>query len=293
MHRGKSEINDSLKVSRTLITEAGQIISTTGVSFWLAMMLSVSILLREGLEAFLIIMVILGIIQASGIRSATRYIHVGWIVAVLCGVVLWIIGAQIIQGYSAQVELMEGIITIIAVAMLLYIGFWLHSKSEVGKWKAYVTDKVKGLSGSNSMMGLFALSFFVVFREVFESVLFLSAINIESSGRQEHAIILGVVVAFILVIALAWIALRFSARLPIPRLFKISSIIMGALAVVLAGKGIHSFQETGNIGIHGFAALPRIELLGIFPTAETLAAQAIILCVVVYIFRFSNQKKMT
>lgn len=185
---------------------------------------------------------------------------------------------------------MEGIIAFVAVAMLLYIGFWLHSKSEVSKWKAYVTDKVKNVSGSNSLIGLFALSFFVVFREVFESVLFLSAINIESGGKQERAIILGVIIAFVIVISMAWLLLRFSAKLPIPKLFKISSIVMGALAVILAGKGVHSFQETGYAGIHGIPLLPRFELIGIFPTVETLLAQFIVLGIVIYVMRYVNRR---
>jgi high-affinity iron transporter len=257
--------------------------------------MAISILLREGLEAFLVIMVIMGIIKASGLSSPMKYIHAGWIVAVLAGVIMWVIGGQLIQSHMAQVELMEGVIALVAVFMLLYIGFWLHGKSEVSKWKAYVTDKVKNITGTQSLIGLFALSFFVVFREVFESVLFLSAINIESGGKQEHAIILGVIIAFIIVIGMAWVLLKFSARLPIPKLFKISSIVMGALAVILAGKGIHSFQETGHLPIHGLTFLPRaelFELFGIFPTVETLIAQLLILGIVIYIMKYVNRTKI-
>lgn len=293
-HQSLPQLNDSLKESKRLIIEAGKSISTTAMSPLLAILMSISILLREGLEAFLVIMVILGIVKASGLQSPKKYIHAGWIVAILSGAIMWVIGGQIIQTHMAQVELMEGIIAFVAVAMLLYIGFWLHGKSEVNKWKAYVTDKVKNISGSNSLIGLFALSFFVVFREVFESVLFLSAINIESGGKQEKAIILGVVIALAIVISMAWVLLKFSAKLPIPKLFKISSIVMGALAVILAGKGVHSFQETGHSSIHGISFLPRLEffeLLGIFPTVETLAAQFIILAIVIYVMKSVNRVK--
>ncbi len=290
-HQPLISVNDSLKESKRLIIEAGKSIDTTAMSPLLAILMSISILLREGLEAFLVIMVIMGIIKAAGLRSPMRYINAGWIAAVLAGIVMWMIGGQLIQAHMAQVELMEGIIAFVAVAMLLYIGFWLHGKSEVNKWKAYVTAKVKDISGTNSLMGLFALSFFVVFREVFESVLFLSAINIESGGKQERAIVLGVVIAFVIVIGMAWVLLKFSARLPIPRLFKISSIVMGILAVILAGKGVHSFQETGHSTIHGLAFVPRFELLGFFPTAETLLAQAIVLGIVIYIMQSVNKVK--
>ena len=289
-HGSLTAVSDSLKESKRLITEAGNAISTTAMSPLLAFFMAISILLREGLEAFLVIMVILGIVKASGLNAPKKFIHAGWIVAVLSGALMWVVGGQLIQAHMAQVELMEGIIAFVAVAMLLYIGFWLHSKSEVSKWKAYVTDKVKNVSGSNSLIGLFALSFFVVFREVFESVLFLSAINIESGGKQERAIILGVIIAFVIVISMAWLLLRFSAKLPIPKLFKISSIVMGALAVILAGKGVHSFQETGHAGIHGIPFLPRFELIGIFPTVETLMAQFLVLGIVIYVMRYVNRR---
>ena len=294
-HQSLLAVNDSLKESKRLIIEASKSIITTPMSPLLAILMAISILLREGLEAFLVIMVIMGIIKASGLSSPMKYIHAGWIVAVLAGVIMWVIGGQLIQSHMAQVELMEGVIALVAVFMLLYIGFWLHGKSEVSKWKAYVTDKVKNITGTQSLIGLFALSFFVVFREVFESVLFLSAINIESGGKQEHAIILGVIIAFIIVIGMAWVLLKFSARLPIPKLFKISSIVMGALAVILAGKGIHSFQETGHLPIHGLTFLPRaelFELFGIFPTVETLIAQLLILGIVIYIMKYVNRTKI-
>lgn len=285
-HRSLIEISDSLKASKELISQAGKVISKGEMSFWLAILMSISILLREGLEAFLVIMVILGIINASGLRSSKVYVHAGWILAAACGIVLWLIGGQIIQSHMGQVELMEGAIALMAVAMLLYIGFWLHGKSEATKWEEYVTTSIKRFTGSGSLLGLLAFSFIVVFREVFESVLFLSAINVESAGKQEKAILLGVLIAFVIVISLAYVILKFSARLPIPKLFKISSVVMGILAVILAGKGIHSLQETGFLPIHGLTFLPHIELLGLFPTLETLSGQVIVSLAVLYMMGY-------
>jgi len=295
-HSSLPQLNDSLKESKRLILAAGKAIGTTEMSPLVAILMVISILLREGLEAFLIVMVILGIVKASGLRSPMLYIHAGWITAILSGVLIWVIGGQFV--HLAQKELIEGITAFIAVAMLLYIGFWLHGKSEVSKWKTYVTERVKNVSGSNNLFGLFALTYFVVFREVFESVLFLSTItiNISEGGNQQHAIIFGVIIALVILIGLAWVLLKFSARLPIPKLFKISSIVMGALAVILAGKGIHSFQETGHSPIHGISFLPRVdffELFGIFPTVETLIAQLIVLGIVIYIMKFVNRTKPT
>ena len=181
-------------------------------------------------------------------------------------------------------ELMEGVMSIFAVFMLLYVGFWLHGKSEIGKWRDYVSNKMKGVVKSESMIGLAGLSFFVVFREVFESVLFLSALNIESAGKQSNAIVLGVLIAFLVVIVLAIVLLRFSAKLPIPQLFKVSSAVMSVLAVILAGKGTHALQETGYVPIHGLAVM-RLELIGLFPTVETVLAQSAVLLVLVFVWK--------
>ncbi|MDB5284687.1 MAG: iron permease, partial [Bacteroidota bacterium] len=88
----------------------------------------------------------------------------------------------------------------------------------------------------------------------------------------------------------AFILLKFSAKLPIPKLFKISSLVMGLLAIVLAGKGVHALQETGNIGIHGLA-IGRVELIGLFPTIETCAAQLAVLVILIIVWNFTTGTK--
>src|SRR5690606_32897597 len=102
-------------------------------------------------------------------------------------------------------EILEGSIALFAAALLLYIGFWLHSKSEIGKWTAFVKERVHKLLHGGNMLGLALFSFFVVFREAFESVLFLSALNLEVEAANKPAIGLGVLVAFVAVLILSWI----------------------------------------------------------------------------------------
>jgi high-affinity iron transporter len=269
------------------LREAQSILEKKEYSFWLALFMSLSILLREGIEAFLVILVILSVLKAANIGTANKWVHGGWISAVLLGVLLWFLSNRLISGGLGNIEIIEGSISFIAVAMLLYIGFWLHGKSEITKWKEFVNSKIKSALNEKSLIGLASLSFFVVFREVFESVLFLSALNIESGGKQSNGILAGVVLAFALVLVLAFFVLRFSARLPIPKLFKISSLVMGLLAVVLIGKGIHSFQEISYIPVHGIPFI-RIELLGVFPTLETTLGQALIVLILFFLNRKNN-----
>jgi len=289
-HRPAIEINDSVNSAKKTIAVAAQLVDKKEYSFMLALLMAISILLREGLEAFLVIMVILSILKASGLKNAAAWVHGGWIMAILAGCVIWMVSGRLIGNQVEHMELMEGVISLFAVFMLLYVGFWLHGKSEIGKWKEYVSAKMKGAIKNESMIGLGSLSFFVVFREVFESVLFLSALNIEAAGKQSNAIVLGVIIAFVIVIALAFVLLKFSAQLPISKLFKVSSAVMSILAVILAGKGVHSLQETGYAPIHGFPAL-RLELIGIFPTVETCAAQAAIILLLIIVWNTSVLQK--
>lgn len=283
-NRPAAEVQDSVKQVRQTISSLNEILGKKNHSFWLAFMLAASVLLREGLEAFLVILVILSVVKATELKQYTGWIHAGWLGAVLVGVILWFSGGALMGEQLKHVELIEGIVSFLAVAMLMYVGFWLHSKSEIGKWKEYVNQLVKGAINNQSLFGLASLSFFVVFREVFESVLFLSALNLESAGKQSNAIGLGVLAAFAVVIVMAWLVLRYSTKLPIPKLFKISSVVMGLLAVVLTGKGVHSFQVLNYIPVHGIPMF-RIELLGIFPTIETCAAQLAALLLVVFMWR--------
>ncbi len=287
-NRPIAEVNDSINAAKQTISEVGAVLEKKEYSFWLSFFMSISILLREGLEAFLVIMVILSVLKAANIPNAPRWVHAGWVTAVLCGIVIWFLGSKLMP-VGSSMELIEAIISLLAVAMLLYVGFWLHGKSEAGKWKEYVSRLVKNAVSEGSLWGLASLSFFVVFREVFESVVFLSSLNIESGGKQSEAIVLGVIIAFLLVFTLAFVVLRFSTKLPIPQLFKISSIVMAVLAVVLAGKGVHSLQEIGRMPIHGLT-ITRIELLGLFPTVETCLAQLFVLVLVIIVWNLAGKK---
>lgn len=285
----KYDLSDSIDAAQQTLIQVSQLLEKREYSFFMALLMSISILLREGLEAFLVIMVILSILKVGDFKRATFWVHIGWIGAVLLGVVLWFITKALFPNEIHNLEMVEGFISMLAVLMLLYIGFWLHGKSEVKKWKDYVSGLVNGIMQNGSIVGLTSLSFFVVFREVFESVLFVSALDIESGGKQTEAILLGVLIAFLIIFLFAFLVMRFSTKLPIPTLFKFSSFVMAVLAVILTGKGIHSFQEVGLVGVHSLPVV-RIELLGVFPTLETCAAQLVAATLAFAIWKWSAKK---
>lgn len=284
------EVSKAVAIAQATLSQVSKVLEKREYSFGLSLLMSLGILLREGLEAFLVILVILSVLKASNIQGAAKWVHAGWIVALVFGIFLWILSGKLLSFGMGQMALVEGAVSLLAVCMLLYIGFWLHGKSEIGKWKAYVTGLVKGAVSSGSLIGLSTLSFFVVFREVFESVLFLSALHIEGGGKHTGAIALGVVLAVVIVLTFAFLVIRYSAKLPIPKLFKISAILMGALAVILAGKGIHSLQEVGIVPVHGLPIF-RADQLGIYPTWETTIAQVLVLLIVIGIQNINISSK--
>ena len=282
-------VSEEARASLLLIQQARDVLEAKTFSSGLTFALSSTIILREGLEAFLVIITILGIIRALKLKGAASWIHGGWIAAIASGILMWWAANSLFTFSGAQREIMEGAIALFAVVILLYVGFWMHSKSEAGKWQAYVKNKIQKLASKENMIGLSVLSFIVVFREAFESVLFLSALSVEAGESHQLAFGGGIISAFIVLAILSVLLLRFSKKLPITQLFKYSAIIIAILAVVLAGKGIHALQEAGTIGISNTPFNLRIDLLGVYPTWQSLASQLLIITVIIFLWKIGNR----
>jgi len=234
--------------------------------------MTLSILMREGLEALLVIIIFMNILSVTNLEQWKKYVHLGWISAIGVGVLLWMGLGEIIKSSKLKMELLEGSLTITAVFLLVYVGFWLHKKSSIEQWKEFIQQKIKSETGKASFWGIFSLSFLVVFREIFESILFISTVDIQSRGEHRLYILLGCLIAFALIIVLYFIFTKVSKNIPFKKIINFSIAILSVLAVTLIGKGIHSFQEAGIIN-QSFLNFEAIDLLGIFPTWQTLSAQ--------------------
>lgn len=283
----KKEINSAL----SLIVDAEQVKENNSLSYWLTFVLSASILLREGLEAFLIIVLILALIRTSQVKKAKRWIHGGWIVAVAMGIAGWFFAGWIINISGQNRENMEGIITLIAVITLTYVGFWLHNNSHAEKWKTFVEDKIGKQLQKEKMYGLAFFSFMIVFREAFESILFLQAINLETISKNRSAIGFGALAAFGLIAILGVLFLKYSKKIPVRQLFLYSSWGISILAIILLGKGIHSFQESGWISITNIPIIVRVDWLGIYPSIESIVFQMLLIITVFTLNYPSNLKR--
>jgi high-affinity iron transporter len=274
-----SDVAAAVERAHQTIEATRDVLDSGPRSYWFSFLVAASILLREGLEAFLIILAILSVLQAANQARAARWVHAGWLAAVGLGVAGWILSDWLLQIGAAQREIMEGAIALVAVAVLMYVGLWLHSMTESKKWRAFIEERILHKLGTGSLIGLASIAFFAVFREAFESVLFLSALTLEQGDGHKLAVVGGAVSAIALILALAPLALRHSMRLPVRQVFRYSSLVMAALCVMLAGKGIHALQEAGLVSVTVLDAPLRFSLLGVYPSMETVAAQLVVMAI--------------
>jgi high-affinity iron transporter len=168
--------------------------------------------------------------------------------------------------------------SLVSAVVLISVGVWMHGKAQAGAWQVYIRDKLSAALSKRSAWFLFLLAFIVVYREVFETILFYAALW--SQGGLV-AMLSGAALAVVCLTVIAWALLNYSKRLPIAQFFSYSSILIAGLAIVLAGKGVAGLQEAGMLDVRPLPALPRIEVLGVFPTWEGLVAQLLTLTAVV------------
>lgn len=251
---------------------------------------ALTILLREGLEALLVVVGMLAFLRKADRRELVPYVHAGWILALAGGGLTWAAATYLVAISGASRELTEGFSSLFAAVVLLAVGIWMHQKSIAGRWQIYLKEKLSAALSKRAAWFLFSLAFIAVYREVFETVLFYAALWTEGNGLP---LLAGLGTGIVLLAVLTVVLLRTSARLPIGQFFAASSLLVSVLAVVLAGKGMAGLQEAGLLPITPLA-LPRIELLGLYPTWQTVAAQLLVLlaAVVAYLFNQRSGRRL-
>lgn len=233
------------------------------------------ILLREGLEAVLVLAAMFAFLGKAGRHEAYRYLHIGWVGALAAGVATWAVAAYVVAISGATRELSEGFIALLAAGILFYMGFWLHDKSHADRWQAYINQHLGSLGG-RSLWLLAFLAFIAVYREVFETILFFQALWLQTTPAGQSMVLVGAACGALVLAVVSWGLLRLSTRLPLGLFFGVSAFLMYVLAIVFAGKGIVALQEAGTLPVSSIA-FPRVDLLGIYPTVQSLAAQAVLI----------------
>jgi len=238
---------------------------------------SALIILREGLEATLILAAILAMLKVMGAKEATRYIHLGWILALVMGGLTWLATQTVLTLSGQHRESMEGFISIFAALALFYVGYWLHTRSETKKWQAFIQDKVKSSLSSKSIFGLMGISFFAVYREAFEVVLFYQALWLQNENSH-HAVLWGLAVGLSALVVLTIVILKLGLRVPLKYFFGVTGTLLYVVAFIFAGVGIKELQAAGWVSTTPFDMPLQLPWLGIYPTVETLMAQGLMLC---------------
>ncbi|MFL6728911.1 MAG: FTR1 family protein, partial [Sphingomicrobium sp.] len=268
--RDPSEIEAQVSEIESLIDQAEATLAPDQASNASAFLGAFTILLREGLEALLIVVAMLAFLSKADRPELTRPVHVGWTSALAAGALTWWVATSLISVSGASRELTEGFGSLIAAAILLFVGIWMHGKAQADEWQRYIRNKLGDAVTKGSAWFLFLLAFIAVYREIFETILFYVALAAEGNIG---ALIAGAAFGAAVLAAIAVAMLKFSRRLPISKFFAISSALVAILAVVLAGKGIAALQEAGLIDVSPLNGVPRLSMLGLFPTVQVVAAQ--------------------
>ena len=255
-----------------LIGDAAAVLRHTRADAATAFIASFTILLREGLEALLIVIAIVAFLRKTERRDVMKHVHAGWVGALLAGGVTWLAATYLINISGAQRELTEGYSSLFAAFVLLGVGLWMHQKSFAGRWQHYIDTHLKQALNGRSAWLLLGLVFITVYREVFETILFYAALTSEGNGA---AILAGLVAGALALAAIGIALLHFSVRLPIGKFFSVSSIFIAVLSVILAGKGVAALQEAGVLGVHT-VPFPSVPLLGISPSVQALTLQFVV-----------------
>ena len=245
---------------------------------WSLLLYSLMIIVREGLEALLIVAAIVAYMVKNNHQDKLPLIRQSVIVALVASVVTAVIFQLLFTNSGASRELLEGITMLIAVVMLFFMSYWLLSKVEARHWKAWLEGKLSHSLSKGSLVGLWLTSFLAVYREGAETVLFYYALIGDANDVAGHmAIGAGFVIGCVVLLA-AWLIMRYSVvRLPLKPFFMFTGSFMYLMAFVFAGKGVLELVE-GKLFqptlINGF---PEISWLGIYPYVETLLPQAVLL----------------
>ena len=248
------------------------------------------ILLREGLEAILVVAAIIAYLVKAGMRDRIKLIYAGIALGLVGSGVVAVLFAVLYDSADSHQEILEGVVALVAMAMLLFTSNWMLSKSSVSAWNAYVKDKTEASISTGGFWALASLSFLAVFREGAETVLFYEALfTMNPSGSA--SIWQGFAAAAVCLV-LIFLLIRFtSVKIPLRPFFAITSFIMAVLVVIFAGGGVHALIEGDLVPASYLPGWPTYDYLGLYPYKQTLIAQAVMAVVVVVLFAVSAVRR--
>lgn len=241
---------------------------------------SALILLREGLEALLIILALVSFLNKSGQNALRKWIYVGAFAGIVLSAVAAVVMSTIFNSATvdANREMMEGYVGLVAAAMMIGVGIWLHSKSSVASWNRYISKQMGNAISSGSVFAMASVSFLSVFREGAETLVFYAGIAPKMATSQ---FILGIILALAILTVIAIVLFKASGKIAIHKLFAVATVLIYVLAFKIIGVSLHTLQLRDSVSTTIVDGLPVISFIGFYPTLETMIGQAILLILVI------------
>jgi len=232
----------------------------------------ITIILREGLEALLVVIALLGFIKKSGQEDKKIWIYGGVGVGLVLSTVLAVVIKVLFTSgtFGNNNFLISGWTGIFAAVMLIYVSYWLHSKSSAKEWKNYIGNQSTKALATGSLFSLGFLAFLAVFREGTETVLFYIGM---ASSISLYTLLLGVLIGAGILILIAFLILKFGLKIPMRPFFIVSSILVFYLGFKFTGMGINGLQLAGIMPANTSEALPTISWLAVYPSWQCFIAQ--------------------
>jgi len=269
----REQLETSLNTTLAQLDSAEQLLSADALSDATLFSASLIILLREGLEALLVTLALAMVLIRSDRGDALKYVHAGWVSALVAGGITWWAARSFISISGASREVMEGVAALAAALVLFYVGVWMHSKTHAAQWQSYIQKHVTERLKAGTLWGIAGLAFVAVYREVFETVLFYEALLTQSLPAQTPTILSGFVVGTLCLSVIAWAMVRYSIKLPIGRFFSVTTYLLVGLSFVLIGKGVIALQEAAIIGISPLPISFEVDWIGLKSTWQSLFGQ--------------------
>jgi high-affinity iron transporter len=250
-------------------------------SDWARFGQSAGIILREGFEVVLIVGALLTYVRRSAQTALVRPIWIGAGLGVVASIGTAYALATVFTLNPGASDALEGAAMLLAAGVLFWVSYWLISKAEAERWQRYIQGKVRHAVAAGSATALAAAAFLAVYREGFETVLFYRALL--GAAPAGDVMVAGGLLAGLLALALVWVAMsRLGVRVPMRPFFLLTGAFLYLMAIVFAGRGVFELQDAGIIGLTPVAGAPRIPVLGLFPTLQTLAAQAVLVAALIF-----------
>ena len=252
------------------------------------------ILLREGIEAMLVLLAIIAYLRKSGNGKYLKTVYNYSLAAIVASFITAYIFSTIISeeaGVGASRELIEGVTALVAVVVLFFTSAWLGAKSDKNVWKKYIEGMIESSMTTGRARALGMAAFLAVYREGAEVILFYQAL-FNNSSTDTHLIWGGFGAGCVVLAILFLLMQKGILSIPLRPFFIFTSVLMYLLAISFAGGGISELQEAGVIAqtVIESVPVPTIDYLGIYPTVETLGAQGIMILLAIGMVYYRSRK---